>query len=85
MKNNSFKMRVYLNNIEKKKDFPTTHSYKEISSLAEAIEIVRTMHTEIKDSKADIARKIKRVVFNGKDISVFAHETESTNNGWLVK
>jgi hypothetical protein len=85
MKLHNYQMRVYLNNLEKKNKFETTHSYKGVHSLSEAINIVRTMHTEVSDNPAAIARKIKRVVFNGRDITVFSHETESTNNGWLVK
>lgn len=86
MKNSNFqRLTVYLNNVESKKDFVTTHTYKEIKSIGDAINVVYNMHSEPSDNAHDISRKIKKAVYCGQPITLFSKEIQQTKNGWIVK
>ena len=86
MKNSNFqRLTVYINNVESKKHFVTTHTYNDIESIGEAINVVRNMHSEPSDNNHDVSRKIKKAVYNGTEISLFSKENSQTKNGWLVK
>jgi hypothetical protein len=86
MKNSNYqRLTVYLNNVESKKDFATTHTYNGIQTENEAINVVYTMHSDASDNAHDISRKIKRVIYHGKNINLFSKENSQTKNGWIVK
>jgi hypothetical protein len=88
---NYHRLTVYLANLEHKKDFQTTYTYKnklnetQITSVQDAINVVRTLHSLSTDTATDIIRKIRKVVFNGKEIPIFTTIGQHTNNGWIVK
>lgn len=85
-KNSNFqRLTVHLFNNEHKKDFQTTHTYKEIPSEREAIQVIWAMHSLPTDNSHDMSRKIIKAVYNGKPIAAFATEAEHTRNGWVLK
>jgi hypothetical protein len=80
------RLTVHLVNFKKEKNFAATYTYKNIPSLKDAITVVHTLHSEPTDVAADLARKIKKVVYSGNEIPVFHNADHSeTDNGWIVK
>ena len=85
MKNNNFqRLVVYLNNLEAKKNFVTTHSYNEIPTAKDAIRVVWTMHSNPSDNTHDMSRKIKKAVYNGKPLLAFL-DANPAKNEWIQK
>ena len=76
---------VYLNNIEKKSDFHTTHTYKDIPSAADAVRVIWAMHSDPTDNLSDMIRKIRKAEYDGKVLTAFDDVNTTTRNGWLVK
>jgi hypothetical protein len=88
---NNQRLTVYVFNPEHKKDFQTTYTYKNkitttpITSIQDAIAVARTLHSLPTDTDAQITKKIRKVVFNGKEIQIFHTVGDHTDNGWVVK
>jgi hypothetical protein len=80
------RLTIQLVNLKKEKNFATTYTYKNIQSLKDAITLVHTLHSDPTDNAADLARKIKKVVYNNIELQVFHNaEHSETDNGWIVK
>ena len=85
------RLTVQMVNLEHKKDFQTTYTYKNsnnstpITSIQDAINVVRTLHSVATDNAADLARKIRKVVYNGREIPIFTAVGQHSPNGWIVK
>jgi hypothetical protein len=85
------RLTVYLNNPEKKKEFKTTYTYKSkpnstpITNISEAISTAYIMHSDGLEPMESFAKRVHKIVFNGKEVQLF-HDTNShTDNGWIVK
>ena len=85
------RLTVHLHNPEKKKEFKTTYTYDSkpnstpITTVSEAISAAYIMHSDGMETMEAFAKRIRKIVFNGKEIQLL-HETNShTDNGWLVK
>lgn len=85
MTNRNFqRLTVHLNNLEHKKDFQTTYTYKDIPNEQEARRVVRAMHLDASDSNQDMMRKIKKAVYNGKELLLHS-DPPHTSGGWIIK
>lgn len=81
---NMFRLTINLANVEHKKDFKNTFTYKNVMTEHEAINLIWNMHAEVTDTSITLARKITKVTYNGKPLEVFTR-TKEFNNGWIVK
>lgn len=75
---------VYLHNYERKKDFHTTHTFYHVPSETEAIATIWTMFAAPTDNSHDLSRKIRKIVYQGRELQITT-ESAQTRNGWLVK
>ncbi len=91
MNPNHQRLTVYLNNLEKKKDFHTTYTYNSkpnstpINNISEAISVAYIMHSDGLETMESFAKRVHKIVFNGKEIQLMPEANSRTDNGWLVK
>lgn len=73
------RLTVHVNNIEKKPDvkFKNVFTYNNVESELEAINLIWTMHADLKDSVHDMSRKIQKAMYNGKPLAIFSHDRPS--------
>ena len=79
------RLTVYLYNVKGEKNFHTTYTYKDIPSQLEAIQVIWAMHATPTDTVHDMKRKVKKALYNGKEIELFNEEFNLTKNGWVLK
>jgi len=80
-----FRLTVQLANLEGKKDFNTTHTYNNVMTERDAINLIWNMHSSIEDTGFTMSRKIKKATYNGAPLNAFNQGKEFTKNGWVLK